>query len=257
MSKVRTVQACTECGQQLARWAGRCPGCGSWGTIEAVRGTENGSLPGAAAASVVILGTPDAEAERIATGSEGVDRVLGGGLVPGSVVLLAGEPGIGKSTFLLHVLSQLSISGLTCLMASGEESRAQVAARARRVGVAPDAMRFMPGRDLADVVDAIRAERPAIVAIDSIQTIRDTSSASAAGGVAQVRGCTDVLVGVAKELGITMLLTGHATKDGDIAGPRTLEHAVDVVLTFEGDPHSGQRILAGGKNRFGQEGELV
>lgn len=257
MSKVRTRHECIGCGQQVAQWVGRCPGCSAWGTIEASQAPASTGTGLAAATASQVLGTPDREARRISTGSEGIDRVLGGGIVPGSVILLAGEPGIGKSTLLLDLLSHMSVSGLSCLLASGEESRSQVAARAVRLGVAPDAVRFTPGRDLGQVVGAALAERPAVLAVDSIQTLRDTDATTATGGVSQVRGCTDVLVGLAKELEITVILTGHVTKDGDLAGPRTLEHAVDVVLAFEGDPHSGQRVLAGGKNRFGQEGELV
>jgi DNA repair protein RadA/Sms len=195
--------------------------------------------------------------ERIATGFEGLDRALGGGLVPASVALLAGEPGIGKSTVLLHVLSHLSSTGLSSLLVSGEESHAQVAARARRLHIAGDAIAFGPGRDLAEVLDAARALRPSVLAVDSIQTLRDSSGTQMPGGVSQVRACTDALVGLAKSEGIAVLLTGHVTKDGDLAGPRALEHGVDVVLTFDGDARSGLRVLAGGKNRFGPEGETA
>jgi len=181
--------------------------------------------------------------------------VLGGGLVPGSVLLLAGEPGIGKSTLLLHIVANLSAAGRACLLASGEESRAQVAARACRVGVDGSAISFVPGRELPAVIDAARASRPFLLAVDSVQTLRDPDSGSAPGGPAQVRSCTDALVGLAKAEGMAVLLTGHVTKDGDVAGPRTLEHAVDVVLTFDGDPRSGFRLLASDKNRFGSEGE--
>ena len=192
---------------------------------------------------------------RVPTGFEGVDRVLGGGLVPGSVSLLAGEPGIGKSTLLLHVVAHLASRGRDCLLVSGEESHAQVAARARRLGIAGDAISFAPGRDLEQVLPTARAERPFLLAVDSIQTIRDSSGSQMPGGVSQVRTCTDALVGLAKSEGIAVLLTGHVTKDGDLAGPRALEHAVDVVLAFDGDARSGLRVLAGGKNRYGAEGE--
>ena len=181
--------------------------------------------------------------------------MLGGGLVPASVALLAGEPGIGKSTLLLHVVAHLASQGYDCLLVSGEESHAQVAARAKRLGIPGEAIRFAPGRDLEQVLHTARDERPFLLAVDSIQTLRHTSGTHVPGGVAQVRTCTDALVGLAKAEGIAMLLTGHVTKDGDLAGPRSLEHAVDVVLTFDGDPRSGMRVLAGGKNRFGAEGE--
>jgi DNA repair protein RadA/Sms len=170
-------------------------------------------------------------------------------------VLLAGEPGIGKSTLLLHLVASLSAAGRACLVASGEESRGQVAARAARMGLDGSAISFVPGRDRAEVIDAARSTRPFLLAVDSIQTLRDPESGSAPGGPAQVRLCTDALVGLAKAEGMAVLLTGHVTKDGDVAGPRTLEHAVDVVLTFDGDPRSDLRLLASGKNRFGSEGE--
>jgi len=240
----------------MAQWVGRCPGCGGWGTIERVP-------PGAASGSrgsvvpAVPLGHAATTEDRIGTGFAGLDRVLGGGLVPASVALLAGEPGIGKSTLLLQVLAHLSGTGRTCLLVSGEESHSQVAARARRLGVAVDAVSFAPGRDLADVLDLARSMKPPILAVDSIQTLRDTSASQMPGGVSQVRTCTDALLGLAKAEGITITLTGHVTKDGDLAGPRALEHAVDVVLTFDGDARSGLRVLSGGKNRFGAEGETA
>jgi len=195
--------------------------------------------------------------ERVGTGFAGLDRVLGGGLVPSSVVLLAGEPGIGKSTLLLHVMANLSVAGFTCLLASGEESRAQVSVRVRRLGLDGQRLSFTSGRELPEVLDAAVAEHPFLLAVDSIQTLRDPASASMPGGPSQVRGCADALVGLAKQEGIAVLVTGHVTKDGDLAGPRTLEHAVDVVLSFEGDSRSGLRVLAGGKNRFGPEGEVA
>ena len=194
---------------------------------------------------------------RVSTGFGDVDRVLGGGLVPASVVLLAGEPGIGKSTFLLQLVARLAAQGRNCLLTSGEESHAQIAARARRLGVPGDAVRFAPGRDLEQVIQVARAERPFLLAVDSIQTVRDTSGSQMPGGVSQVRACADALVGVAKAEGIAVLLTGHVTKHGDLAGPRSLVHAIDVLLTFDGDPRSGLRVLAGGKNRFGAEGETA
>ncbi len=205
---------------------------------------------------MTLASAPDDE-QRVSTGFAGIDRVLGGGVVPASVVLLAGEPGIGKSTLLLHILAHLSGAGRSCVLVSGEESHAQVAARSRRLGVSGDAISFAPGRDLAHVLEMARETRPSLLAIDSIQTIRDTSGTQMPGGPSQVRLCTDALVGMAKEEGIAVLLTGHVTKDGDLAGPRTLEHAVDVVLTFDGDPRSGLRVLSGGKNRFGAEGETA
>jgi DNA repair protein RadA/Sms len=170
---------------------------------------------------------------------------------------LAGEPGIGKSTLLLQLAMRLSVSGLVCLYASGEESRAQISARAERLGTPPEQLRFVSGRDLSDVVETARDARPSLLAVDSIQTLRDAGSPQVPGGPAQVRMCADALVGLAKELDVAVVMTGHVTKDGDVAGPRTLEHAVDTMLSFEGDARSGMRVLAGGKNRFGAEGELA
>ncbi len=257
MPKVRSILACSACRQQVSQWVGRCPGCGQWGTIDEVR-PAGGSTPrsGGGRALSTLSSAPDDE-RRVPTGSAGIDRVLGGGVVPASVALLAGEPGIGKSTLLLHVLAHLSGAGQACVLVSGEESHAQVAARARRLGVSGDAISFAPGRDLAHVLETAREARPFLLAVDSIQTLRDTSGTQMPGGPSQVRMCTDALVGLAKEEGIAVLLTGHVTKDGDLAGPRTLEHAVDVVLTFDGDARSGLRVLSGGKNRFGAEGETA
>lgn len=183
--------------------------------------------------------------------------MLGGGLVRASVSLLAGAPGIGKSTLLLQLVASLSRGGHPCLMVSGEESHAQVAARARRLGLAGDTVTFAPGRDLEEVIDTARSAHPFLLAVDSVQTLRDTAGTQMPGGVSSVRTCADALVGLAKSEGIAVVMTGHVTKDGDLAGPRALEHAVDVVLMFEGDARSGLRVLAAGKNRFGAEGETA
>ncbi len=215
-----------------------------------------GAHPGAAPPPIQDLAHL-AEERRIGTGFAGVDRVLGGGLVPGSVVLVAGAPGIGKSTLLLQLASRLTVAGHPCLIASGEEARGQVALRARRLGVDGAGLSFVPGRELSDVLAAVEGQRPPVAVVDSIHTLRDSGADGIAGGPGQVRGCVDALVGVAKRVGVTMILVGHVTKAGDLAGPRTIEHAVDVVLTFEGDSRSGMRVLAGGKNRFGAEGEVA
>jgi len=252
VSRTRTVLSCRDCGRQLARWAGRCPGCGGWGTIEERAG---GSVPGAV--DLLTLAHEHDDERRVPTGMTGVDRVLGGGLVPATVALLAGEPGIGKSTLLLQLVANLSATGLPCLLASGEESRRQVSARARRLGIDGSAVSFVPGRELPSVLEAARSASPFLLAVDSIQTLRDPGGGQMPGGPSQVRACTDALIGLAKAEGVCVLLTGHVTKDGDLAGPRTLEHAVDAVLAFDGDPRSGLRVLSGGKNRFGAEGEVA
>lgn len=252
MGKVRRHMACSSCGQPASQWVGRCPGCGEWGTIaeQAVASSPESTV----GALVLPAEEPD---RRLSTGFEGVDRVLGGGLVPGSVVLLAGEPGIGKSTLLLQLSRHLAAQGKECLLASGEESRGQVAGRARRLGISEEGVSFVPGRELPAVLDGARLTRPAVLIVDSIQAIRDPEVASLPGGPAQVRACADALIGLAKSESIAVVLVGQVTKDGDVAGPRTLEHAVDSVCSFDGDAATGMRVLAGGKNRFGPEGELA
>jgi len=253
MAKTRTIMACRDCRQQVSQWAGRCPGCGAWGTIEEVAGASpdgHGSTPVPLRREAGL--SPDA---RVSTGLGDLDRVLGGGLVPGSVTLLAGEPGIGKSTLLLQLLAGVAAAGHPCLLVSGEESHAQVAGRTRRLGIDGDQITFAPGRDLASVLSTATEAGPFLLAVDSIQSLRDTSGSQVPGGVSQVRTCADALVGLAKTLDIAVVMTGHVTKDGDLAGPRALEHAVDVVLSFDGDPRSGLRVVSGGKNRFGAEGE--
>lgn len=249
------MYSCADCGQQMAQWVGRCPGCGAWGTIDEAPVRQ--TAPSARPATSVTLDSAPTDERRIATGFDGLDRVLGGGLVPASVVLLAGEPGIGKSTLLLSVIGNLTGGGLSCLLVSGEESHAQVASRARRIGVSGEAVRFASGRDLHQVIETARAVGPAVLAVDSIQTLRDPDATQIAGGVSQVRSCADAIVGFAKSEGVAVILTGHVTKDGEVAGPRALEHAVDVVLAFDGDHQSGFRSLSGGKNRFGSEGETA
>ena len=256
MGKVKRLFSCSACGRVSGQWAGRCPGCAAWGTVDERPAQPLGSGPAGPVLTVADLSPPE-EAHRISTGFAGVDRVLGGGLVRGSVVLLAGAPGIGKSTFLLQLASRLTDAGHPCLIASGEEARAQIADRAARLRIAGDRLTFAPGRELGEVLSTTEAHGPAVLIVDSVHTIRDSSQDTLAGGPAQVRHCVDALVGLAKRRGITTLLVGHVTKAGDLAGPRTVEHAVDVLLTFEGEARSARRILVGGKNRFGPEGEVA
>ncbi len=256
VGKVKRSFVCSSCGRPSGQWSGRCSSCGEWGTVDERTVTASGANTGGASPLVEDL-APQTEERRMRTGVEGVDRVLGGGLVPGSVVLIAGAPGIGKSTLLLQLASNLTNAGHSCLLASGEEARGQVAARARRLGLDGSTLSFAPGRELADVLGVVEARRPSALVVDSIHTLRDSGSDALAGGPGQVRACVDALVGLAKRTGVAMLLVGHVTKAGDLAGPRTIEHAVDVVLSFEGDSRSGLRVLAGGKNRFGAEGEVA
>jgi DNA repair protein RadA/Sms len=254
MGKARAVLECGACGHRVSQWAGRCPSCGGWGTVTEMKVAP---VPRSGGEPVPLALEPEDPDRRLPTGFDGVDRVLGGGLVPGSVVLLAGEPGIGKSTLLLQMVARAAAGGASCLYASGEESRGQVAARAGRLGISAEAASFIPGRDVHGVMDAAAAVRPDLLVVDSIQSIRDPDSTSLPGGPAQVRSCADALVGLAKDQRTAVILAGQVTKDGDVAGPRTLEHAVDVVCSFDGDARTGLRVLTGGKNRFGPEGEVA
>ncbi len=234
------------------QWSGRCPGCGGWGTVERSTQAAHAARSSDGPDAVPLLAAVGAD-RRVKSGLAGVDRVFGGGLIEASVNLLAGEPGIGKSTLLLQLVAGLSAAGHDCLLVSGEESLAQVSARARRLGLSAEALTFAPGRDLEQVLALARKDKPFLLAVDSIQTIRDTAAPHIAGGVSSVRACTDALVGMAKAEGVAVLLTGHVTKDGDLAGPKALEHAVDVVVMLEA--RSTARILSATKNRYGAEGE--
>lgn len=259
MSRVKTVFVCRDCGAETPRWEGRCPTCGEWNSLDESRLK---SVPRDAgrvnrASRVRPLGdSGESQASRMETGFGEVDRVLGGGLVPGSVVLLGGAPGIGKSTLLLQVAGLLRDRGHGILYVSGEESAEQVAMRGARLGTASD-VAFLATNELEEVVGALRDIRPAVICIDSIQTVSSRQLASAPGGVAQVREVASALQREVKEMGVACLLVGHVTKGGALAGPRTLEHLVDVVLHFEGQRSGDHRILRGSKNRFGSVDEMA
>jgi DNA repair protein RadA/Sms len=260
MARVRTQYVCGECGGVSAKWQGQCPHCQAWNTLtESVTEGGGGSHRYQSLAptqGVIALGKVAAEQiARLATGSEEFDRVLGGGLVEGSVVLIGGDPGIGKSTLLLQALAHLS-SGSKVLYVSGEESVAQIALRARRLGLEADALPVLAEIQLERIVATLEATRPSVAVIDSIQTLYSESLQSAPGSVAQVRECAAQLTRLSKQLGTSIVMIGHVTKEGTLAGPRVLEHIVDAVLYFEGDPHSSYRLVRAFKNRFGAVNEL-
>ncbi len=246
--------ACSECGQSTGRWLGRCPGCGSFGTLNE-EAPEPTRANGAAARPVLRLVEVEAEeAERMSTGVSELDRVLGGGLVPASLVLVGGEPGVGKSTLLLMALAAIS-KDRRALLVTGEESAAQVKLRAARLGGA-EGVEILAETDLDAVCATLEHERPAVCVIDSVQTLYSSEIGSAPGSVAQVRAASARLLRLAKEAGVALFLVGHVTKDGAVAGPRVLEHLVDCVLQFEGDRYHAHRVLRAVKNRFGSTNEL-
>jgi DNA repair protein RadA/Sms len=260
----RTSYECDACGHRPPKWVGRCPECGEWGSIVEA---SDGAQP--AALRAVRSRTPAQPARPIATisveparyrptGVPELDRVLGGGLVPGAVVLLAGEPGVGKSTLLLEVAQQWAASGAggPALVVSAEESASQVRLRAERVHALHEQLYLATETDLEALLGHLDAVKPGMLVVDSVQTISAPGADGVPGGVTQVRAVTAALVSVVKERGISTILVGHVTKDGQVAGPRTLEHLVDVVLQFEGDKHSSLRMVRGLKNRYGAADEV-
>jgi len=253
VAKAATQFACTDCGYSAGRWFGKCPSCGAFGTL-----VEEATAASAAVAPRKALRLVDVkaeEAERIPTGVAELDRVLGGGLVPASLVLVGGEPGVGKSTLLLSALRSISEARETLLI-TGEESPAQVKLRAERLGGAAN-VGILAETELEGVCATLDAVRPDVCVIDSVQTLYSSELGSAPGSVAQVREAASRLLRVAKEAGVAIFLVGHVTKDGAVAGPRVLEHLVDCVLQFEGDRYHEHRVLRAAKNRFGSTNELA
>jgi DNA repair protein RadA/Sms len=254
MGKIRTVFVCNECGSPHPKWVGRCATCSAWSSL-----VEEAVVAGPAASSIsfaapqLISDVDPLAARPQPTRLTELDRVLGGGLVAGSVTLLGGEPGIGKSTLLTQLLAAWSGPSL---YVTGEESAQQVRQRAERLGVASDRLWLLAETNLDAIVEAIASTKPTVVVIDSIQTVADASLGSAPGTVLQVKACAQRLVAEAKARGIAVVLVGHVTKEGNLAGPRVLEHMVDTVLTFEGDRHHHLRLLRAAKHRFGATGEL-
>lgn len=259
MAKAKTVYTCTECGGQTPKWQGQCPGCHAWNTLvetiaEAPSGNRFASL--AQTAGLQKLAEVEAaEVPRHPTGIVEFDRVLGGGLVPGGVVLIGGDPGIGKSTLLLQTLCHIG-GRQRVVYVSGEESAQQIAMRAKRLGLDASTVELLAEINLEKITATLQSHKPDVAVIDSIQTLYSEALQSAPGSVAQVRECSAQLTRLAKQLGITVILVGHVTKEGSLAGPRVLEHIVDTVLYFEGDPNSSFRLVRAFKNRFGAVNEL-
>ncbi|MEQ8404308.1 MAG: DNA repair protein RadA [Oceanicaulis sp.] len=264
MPRSDTVYVCQSCGSVHAKWAGRCDGCGSWNTL--VEESDQRAPMGSAAKAVaknrrsklelVDLGSETDDPPRFETGLAELDRVAGGGLVPGSAVLVGGDPGIGKSTLLLQAVARLALGGAKAVYVSGEEAADQVRRRARRLGLAEAPVALAAETSLEVILDGLKKETPDIAVIDSVQTLWSDQLAAAPGTVAQVRACAQELVRFAKKRNTAVILVGHVTKDGQIAGPRVVEHMVDAVLYFEGERSHQFRILRAVKNRFGPTDEI-
>jgi DNA repair protein RadA/Sms len=261
VAKARSQYRCSECRHATAKWVGRCLECGTWGSVDevAVLSAVRGGIRAAAGPSSAAIPISSVEPDgtrHCPTGIDELDRVLGGGVVPGSVTLLAGDPGVGKSTLLLKVAHQWATSGRRALYVSGEESRGQIRMRADRTGCSHVELYLAAESDLHAVLGHIEAVQPTLVVVDSVQTMRSAETDGVAGGVTQVRAVTSALTAAAKTTGVPLILVGHVTKDGAIAGPRSLEHLVDVVLHFEGDRNSLLRMVRGVKNRYGAADEV-
>ena len=257
-----TVFFCNECGYESSKWMGQCPACKSWNTFveepvsKTAQSGRSGILRVNAPEPTSVKAVSLEDLSRCKTGMSELDRVLGGGIVPGSLVLVGGDPGIGKSTLLLQVCRNLAFDGHLVIYISGEESLGQIKMRAMRIGDFNDNMQLLCETDLASIEEVIRKHKPEAVVIDSIQTRYSQNVTSAPGSVSQVREATNALMGIAKSLSITVFIVGHVTKEGTVAGPRVLEHMVDTVLYFEGDRYASYRILRAVKNRFGSTNEV-
>lgn len=256
VAKVRSLHRCTTCTATSPQWQGRCPACGEWNTlVEEVSSTPSISrASGNAAQSLASISTETCKAKP--TGIIELDRVLGGGLTPGSVTLLGGEPGIGKSTLVLQLCQTLAIANMRCLIITGEESVQQVARRAERLHAQAKNVSLLAETDMESVLAAIESEKPDLAVVDSVQTMSAAGLGSTPGTVTQVRECAQALTSMAKASGVAVLLVGHVTKEGSLAGPRVLEHVVDTVLEFEGDRHHELRFLRAAKHRFGATDEV-
>ncbi len=254
----KTVYFCQSCGYESSKWMGQCPGCREWNSFveEKIERSISAKAKKIDANVTKLSAIQLKEEERISTDMPELNRVLGGGIVKGSLVLVGGDPGIGKSTLLLQVCRNLSKQKFQVLYISGEESLQQIKIRAKRIGEFTDSLLLLCETNLEIIQEVIRRERPAVVIIDSIQTMYSENVSSAPGSVSQVRESTGVLMQIAKGMGITVFIVGHVTKEGVVAGPRVLEHMVDTVLYFEGDRHASYRILRGVKNRFGSTNEI-
>ena len=260
-TKSKTVFVCSECGYETPKWAGKCPGCGEWNTmVEDVRLPQKSAVSAAPRPAHTFSATPlsqinAADEHRFVTGISELDRVLGGGIVKGSVILLSGDPGIGKSTILLQVCNALQ-RDIKILYVSGEESAIQIKLRAKRIGVESDSVSIMTETDVQTVCEYINSARPDLVMIDSIQTMQHPDISSAPGSIVQVRESSNLLLRTGKSLDIPIFIVGHVNKGGDIAGPKVMEHIVDTVLYFEGERNQSYRILRAIKNRFGSTNEI-
>ncbi len=267
MAKKTTTQfVCTECGDTYPKWMGKCTSCGSFNTISEFRESKvknRRSVAGVSAGLTTGVGVQKlsecttSNVERVDTGFPEVNTVLGGGIVTGSMTLIGGSPGIGKSTLILQIVANVARIGKKVLYISGEESVEQIALRARRLDVAEDPVLLLTETSVETILDTVATEKPDFLIVDSIQTLFTDEVASAPGSVSQVRECTAMLMSLAKKSGTSLFIIGHVTKDGSIAGPRVLEHMVDTVLHFEGDSNYSYRILRGVKNRFGPSGEIA